>query len=230
MTRDFSITTRLGSLLLLLFAASCAAEDTMHDAHGDLFDSRGCIPIADTPSGSIGCFVVAKKELGALPPAPLYWHIDKFANARTAGGAAAPSSQIVEAFGQTWLMTIAAQNWRPAVKGERVAEIGPLPVGSAQTYAATYMEATFMPDTRTRVHIHPGPEAWYMLEGSQCLETPEGRTIVGPGKTMMVRGDIPMVLHAYGSERRRSLVLILHDAARPASTPNNWTPKWLCRD
>jgi len=41
----------------------------------------------------------------------------------------------------------------------------------------------------------------------------------------------PMHLTATGTETRRALVLILHDATQPATTPaTDWTPKGLCRN
>jgi quercetin dioxygenase-like cupin family protein len=77
----------------------------------------------------------------------------------------------VEAFGKIWVYTIAAAGWRP-VSGERVAVVGPLPVTAGERYVARYMEAQFPPGMSTPAHRHGGPEAWYVLSGSQCLETP----------------------------------------------------------
>jgi hypothetical protein len=43
-------------------------------------------------------------------------------------------------------------------------------------------------------------------------------------------GGPPMHLTATGTETRRALVLILHDASQPATTPaSDWTPKGLCK-
>jgi len=129
-----------------------------------------------------------------------------------------------------WLFTIADAGWRPT-GGEHVAEIGPLPVSASAGYTAQYMEAIFRPGMKSTVHRHSGPEAWYTLTGETCLETPEG-TMVGRagGQHVIVPGGPPMELTATGTGLRRALVLILHDSAKPASSPApDWTPKGLCK-
>jgi len=137
---------------------------------------------------------------------------------------------VVESFGKTWLFTLAPEAWR-APGGERVARIGPLPLVDADSLAAVYMEGVFRPGMQSVVHRHPGVEAWFTLEGSMCLETPEGtleQRAGGPG--VLVPGGVPMVLTGTGTGPRRSLVLILQDATRPRSTPAaDWTPRNLCR-
>ncbi len=112
-----------------------------------------------------------------------------------------------------------------------MAEIGPLEVRGGRSYAARYMEAVFRPGMQTRVHTHPGPEAWYTLSGEMCLETPEGSmTGRAGGPPVIVPEGPPMQLTATGTEVRRALVLVLHDASHPASVPAaHWQPKGLCR-
>jgi quercetin dioxygenase-like cupin family protein len=136
----------------------------------------------------------------------------------------------VEAFEKTWLLTIADTGWRPA-GGERVAEIGPLPVTAGETYAVQYMEAVFAPGMTAPSHTHAGPEAWYTLSGETCLETPNGKQIGrAGGEPVIIPGGPPMHLTATGTERRRALVLILHEATKPPTTPaHHWTPKGLCK-
>jgi len=91
------------------------------------------------------------------------------------------------------------------------------------------MEATFTPGMRSRVHTHPGPEAWVVLEGEQCLETPEGKIRVGAGESMLVRGGIPMVLYGTGSGIRRALVLIVHPTGEALGTTyDGWQPTESC--
>jgi hypothetical protein len=68
-----------------------------------------------------------------------------------------------------------------------------------------------------------------MPEGEQCLETPEGLSWAMAGDGMFVRGEIPVMLHGAGRGRRRSLVLVLHDSAKPVSMfETAWRPKGLC--
>jgi quercetin dioxygenase-like cupin family protein len=186
-----------------------------------------CPPISEKRS-EIGCYTLAEQPLGALPERALFWHLDTFGTRRRAEAAKGPRSTVVEAFGQTWLLTIAERGWR-AAGGNRVADIGPLPRPAAAQFTAMYLEATFVPGGSVAAHRHSGPEVWYTLSGEQCLETPEGRTIARAGESTIIRGGLPMALLTRGTETRRSVVLILHDSSQPASTfVNDWAPKGLC--
>jgi quercetin dioxygenase-like cupin family protein len=94
------------------------------------------------------------------------------------------------------------------------------------------MEAVFTPGMTAPAHTHSGPEAWYTVAGETCLETPDGKQIgrVG-GPPVIVPGGPPMHLTATGTEVRRALVLILHDASKPSTTlHHDWKPKGLCKD
>jgi quercetin dioxygenase-like cupin family protein len=91
------------------------------------------------------------------------------------------------------------------------------------------MEGTVPPGAKTPVHIHWGPEAWYVLEGAQCLETPDGISVVRAGESTVVRQGPDMVLSSVGSATRRTLVLVLHDASKPWTVETTtWKPKGLC--
>jgi quercetin dioxygenase-like cupin family protein len=191
-----------------------------------------CVPVAQRAGQEFGCFITAREELGALPKdSVLYWHIDAFTTPAAAERAkAAQRSTVVQSLGRSWLFTIAAHGWRPA-SGKRIAVVGPLPLVDADAYAAVYMEGVFKPGMHSAVHRHPGVEAWYTVDGEQCLETPQGKIeqrAGGPGMT--VRGGEPMMLTGTGASVRRSLVLILQDAAKPRSVlATDWTPAGLCR-
>ena len=190
----------------------------------------GCEPIAQRAGRALGCFITAREDLGELPrDSALYWHIMEYATPAKAESAKGPRGTVVRSLGRTWLFTIAGAGWQPA-KGTRTARIGPLALIEAQRYAAVYMEGTFRPGMQSPVHRHPGMEAWYTLEGAQCLETPEGKQVQGAGDPgLLVRAGLPMQLTAVGSDVRRSLVLILQDAAQPRSTiATDWIPKGLC--
>jgi hypothetical protein len=190
-----------------------------------------CEPIAERGERTLGCYITAREELGHLPrDSTLYWHIDRFASPASAQKAKGARGTVVSSLEQTWLFTIADSAWRPA-QGERVARIGPLSLVAADSFAAVYMEGVFEPGMHSRVHRHPGVEAWYTLVGEQCLETPRGKLVQragGPG--VMVPGGLPMMLTGTGSQIRKSLVLILQDATQPRSTlATDWKPTGLCR-
>ena len=74
-------------------------------------------------------------------------------------------------------------------------------------------------------------EAFYTLTGDTCLETSEGvQNARGPGNIVLVESGLPMLLMATGTEKRRGVVLILHDSTKPPTTLHpDWTPKGLCK-
>ncbi len=188
-----------------------------------------CRPVSQR-TGEVGCWIMIDAALGPLPRAPLFWHLDSYPTRIAAEAAKGPRGTVVESLARVWLFTIERAGWRPPT-GERVAEIGPLPVRADLEYSAQYMEAIFTPGMTAPAHHHSGAEAWYTLAGETCLETPSG-TMVGRagGSNVIVPGGEPMHLTATGTETRRALVLILHDSSQPATTPaDDWTPSGLCK-
>lgn len=213
------------SLLRLSFALIAATAAPL-DAQTD----GTCVPVAERAGRDYGCFITARQELGRLSATPaLYWHLDAYPTRAAAEAARGPRSTVVESLGRIWLFTIGAADWHPR-GGERVARIGPLPLVAADSFAAVYMEGVFQPGMHSMVHRHPGVEAWYTVEGSMCLETPDGRLDQRAGDPgVLVAGGVPMRLTGTGTGPRRSVVLILQDATRPRSVAApDWTPRGLC--
>jgi quercetin dioxygenase-like cupin family protein len=169
--------------------------------------------------GKAGCYLVATTSLGVFSVPSVYWHLYEYDGRAEAEAAAAPRSTVVESQGRMWVYTIADKTWQPR-SGKRVAVVGPLSVSPGRQYIARYMEATFHPGMRTAVHRHSGAEAWYLLTGAQCLETPEGT---------VVREGPPMMLSSVGNETRRSVLLVLHDSTQPWTSPaTDWKPANRC--
>jgi hypothetical protein len=135
----------------------------------------GCLPVNER-TNEVGCWILASVPVGRLPPRPLFWHLDKFSTSALAEKAREKPGTGLQSLGKVWLLTIAEAGWRPK-GGEHVAEIGPLPVNADTKYVAQYMEAIMNPGMETRLHRHPGPEAWYTEGGETCLETPEGKQV-----------------------------------------------------
>jgi len=208
---SFSAAFALGAL--------CASPDV---------SAQICRPVSER-TGEAGCWITAHAALAELPQAPVFWHLDTYPTRAEAEAANGPRGTVVESLGKIWLLTIDIAGWRPA-GGERVAEIGPLPVSSGARHAAQYMEAIFTPGMTAPAHRHSGPEAWYTVTGETCLETPAGKLVGRAGGShVIVPGGPPMHLTATGTETRRALVLILHDSTRPPTTPeHDWKPKGLC--
>jgi quercetin dioxygenase-like cupin family protein len=110
-----------------------------------------------------------------------------------------------------------------------VAVLGPFRLEPGKNYTARYMEAVFPEGMRAAIHRHVGPEAFYVLSGTQCLETPQGITITKAGEGHVIEAGAPMALSSVGAELRRSVVLVLHDPAQNWITmEKEWKPKGAC--
>lgn len=193
---------------------------------------RPCPPVGERTTSLAPACRTAVETLGELPAAPMFWHIDRYPTRAAAELAKGTRGTVAESLDAIWLFTIAEKGWRPT-SGERVAEIGPLPVDTHRSYTAVYMQAVFSPGTTALVHKHSGPEAFYGLTGGICIETPDGRAVgEGDGHAVVMRGGAPMQLTAIGTTERRGLTLILHDSSEPATTmvhDAEWVPRGLCK-
>jgi len=195
----------------------------------------GCVqPAANRPS-ELGCYHLRSDSVAVLPTGPLYWHVYE-----VAGGLAAAESlsrrpvrgeavrSVVQSLGRTWLFGIAARAW-DAGGGTRAVLVGPLAAPGPGPYVVRYMEAVFEPGMLTGVHTHSGPEAWYVVEGAQCLQTPDTTIVARAGEGTLVQAGLAMRLSGIGTARRRALVLVLHDGTQPWTAPHReWTPSGPC--
>jgi quercetin dioxygenase-like cupin family protein len=188
----------------------------------------GCSDPAEGRNDRVGCYLTAALPLGALPGGPLFWHIYTFPDRVTAEAERTERSIVVEAFERTWLYAIEPEAWRPRL-GARMAVMGPLGIKRGVNYTARYMEATFPPGLRTGAHSHSGPEAWYVVTGAQCLQTPDRTIVARAGEGALVPEGPPMVLSSIGTETRRSVLLVLHDSSRRWTAPfSDWQPDQPC--
>lgn len=189
-----------------------------------------CKPVSERTS-DVGCWILVDQALGRIEQAQVFWHLDVYPTRKEAEEAKGPRGAVVESLGKVWLLTIEKGGWRPTRKGERVAEIGPLPVTAGEQYSAVFMEAILNPGMASAIHVHSGPEAWYTQAGETCLETPNGKQVGrAGGSPVIVPGGPPMLLTATGTEQRRALTLILHESSKPPTTViHDWVPKGLCK-
>ena len=75
--------------------------------HPTLAQTGGtCIPVSERTT-ELGCFITAREELGQLPQAPLFWHLDNYPSRAAAEAAKGPRGTVVESLGKVWLFTIA---------------------------------------------------------------------------------------------------------------------------
>ena len=208
---------------LAVFAYCSLAQATA--AHG-----RTCKPVSQR-SEEVGCWILADDRVGTLTQSSVYWALDEYPTRVAAQKAKGRRSTVLEALGKVWLLSIEDRK-SEAAQRMRVAEIGPLVVIPGRNYSAEYMEAIFTPGMTAPEHTHSGPEAWYTVTGDTCLESSDGRVQVGRAGAapVIVPAGLAMHLTATGTEKRRSLVLILHPTALAATTPvHDWTAKGLCK-
>jgi quercetin dioxygenase-like cupin family protein len=177
-----------------------------------------CVENSPERRGGLGCSIIETKLLPADLREPLFWHIDRFDSAERARAAVGAASIAFEAAGAWWLMTIESQTSEHH-GGRHAAEVGPLELPRAARYAMQVNSAAFAPGMYTLVHHHSGVEAFYVLEGEQCLETPTRAFALRKGDTLAIPAGIPMRLVAAGSTIRRGFGVIVHDAAQPSTTP-----------
>jgi hypothetical protein len=146
-------------------------------------------------TGEVGCYLTATEVLGALPQVLCSGTCTNTQPALQRSDRQGASGTVVESFEKVWLYTIAESEWRASI-GEHIATIGPLPISAGKQYTARYMEAVFPPGMRASIHRHSGPEAWYLVSGTQCLETPEGITMARTCEGAVVPERPPMALQA----------------------------------
>lgn len=187
------------------------------------------IPVSARTQES-GCYIVAQQKFDRLPAGQLFWHLYTYQTFRKAKKAQQTSSgTVVKSLDKVWLFNIAAANWRPE-DGKRIAMIGPLQVSRGKSYEARYLEGAIPPGRPgTPVHRHPGPEAWYVVSGAQCMQTPGKTDLVRAQGTAVIPGSTPMRVSFPLNETTRQIVLVLYDASQPWMTKaQDWKPTTAC--
>ena len=172
----------------------------------------------DSPErrGEEGCTILASRTLVGSLPKPVYWHLDRFDSLETAKKAAGPNGVAAEAHGSVWLLTVEAKP-KKHQGGRHVAWVGPLVLPTAGRYSMRLISTMLKPGSTTPIHTHPGPEAIYIVEGEQCMETPKvgHRLVVGQSLVVPAGGIHRGRVSVPGG--RRALALNLYDAAHSAS-------------
>lgn len=183
-----------------------------------------CTAPAAEHRGQPGCYLAAELEFVA-PRGEVYWHMYTFSSAAAAKKAAATVTQaiVTEAHGKVWLHVIGAKESTVA-GGTLHTSIGPL-IAPTQGHARI-LESWFPPGMTTRAHSHPGTEVFYVVEGEQCVETPEGGTSIPAGRHYVLTQGPHLQAAPQG---RRSLVLLLLPMDVPWMTlEKEWVPTGYC--
>jgi hypothetical protein len=162
---------------------------------------------------------VTEKKLAKLPPGPLFWRIDTFPTLAEAQAAAGPTALAAEIQGKVWLFTLGSKGGS-STGGSKVSEIGPVPAIAAPEYLLRINYASGTPGAKTRVHTHPGSEAFFVLTGKLGQRTPHGVAYAEAGQAMNGHGaDTPMEVFSAGTTDLHQLVMFVVDATRPFSSP-----------
>ena len=169
-----------------------------------------------------GCQLLVRSTVAAFSAGPLFWHLRSFETLAEAERARAPQDVIAAAGGQAWLFSFGPESQERA--GRLVGRVGPLPLARTGPFQIQLWYVVMPPGTSTGSHLHPGPEAWYVLEGEQCLDTPNGPIRARAGQGAVVAENIPMRLFNPGTGTRRALFIVIHDPSVPEASTSQWTP------
>jgi quercetin dioxygenase-like cupin family protein len=172
----------------------------------------------DSPErrGEEGCTILASRPLLGSLTKPVYWHIDRFDSLEAAKKAAGPDGVAAEAHGSVWLMTVEAQA-EEHHGGRHVTWVGPLALPAATRHTMRVQSSLLMPGSTTPAHTHSGPEVVYVVDGEQCMETPEAGHRLGAGQSLVLPAGATHRGRVTGAVARRAFGLVLHDLTRPAS-------------
>lgn len=176
-----------------------------------------CVENSPERRGEIGCSIVETKSLPANLKAPLFWHIDRFESLEKARTAVGPATIAFDAHGISWLMSVESQsdNHRG---GQHVAAVKLPPLPDASGYSMRVLSAYIPGGMTSRVHFHSGVEAFYTVDGEQCLETGERAYPLHKGDSLALPAGVVMRLVATGSTPRRAFGLIVYDSTRTPTT------------
>lgn len=162
---------------------------------------------------------LVEKTVTELPAGPLFWRVETFPTLAEAQAAEGPTALVAESAGQVWLVTLGPEGGS-SPGGTKVTEIGPLPVVQASQYLLRVNESSGVPGSVTKVHSHPGSEAFYVLDGEMSLRTADGTIRVAAGQTETgPGGGTPLQVSSTGATDLHGLVMFVVDAGQPFSTP-----------
>jgi quercetin dioxygenase-like cupin family protein len=146
----------------------------------------------------------------------LYWHIDRYDTLGAAKENAGPNSVVAAAHGAVWLMTVEPKTTRRH-RLHHIAWVGPFKLPVDKRYAMRVQSSTLVPGGGTPVHTHSGPEAFYIVSGEQCIETPLATRRLTSGSAEFVPANTIHRGRITGNGPRRALAIVIYDATRPVS-------------
>ena len=182
-----------------------------------------CVENSPERHGGVGCSYVANKELNGTLREPLYWHIDRFDDGEKARAAVGPESVAFDGHGAWWLLSVEStlDNHHG---GTHVNQVLLPPLPPAQKYSMLVISSYIPVGLTSRVHHHSGVEAFYVVDGEQCLETPSRAYPMKKGDVLVLPTGVTMQMVVTGATPRRALAAVIYDAARPPTTPTENAP------
>ncbi len=180
--------------------------------------------------GSTACTIFAKRVVREFPGRAdtVVWNVAAFSTRLEAESRQTPTSAVIEMDNRFWLLNIAPTVNRQE-RALRTSAITPIPLPPAKSYEIIFAYVAVPPGAHSAIHVQSGPEAWYVLAGSQCVETPDTVLHIRQGAGGMVPADTPLYLVATGTTTRRAFFVIVHDAERPFYTEiDSWHPRGKC--
>ena len=182
-----------------------------------------CVEDSPERHGGVGCSYVANKELSGTLREPLYWHIDRFDDGDKAQAAVGPDSVAFDGHGAWWLVSVEStvDNHHGGIHVNQVL-LPPLP--PARKYSMLVISSYIPVGLTSRVHHHSGVEAFYVVDGEQCLETPSRAYPMKKGDVLVLPTGITMQMVVTGATPRRALAAVIYDASQPPTTPSENAP------
>jgi quercetin dioxygenase-like cupin family protein len=176
-----------------------------------------CVENSPERRGEIGCSIVENKTLPPNLTEPVFWHIDRFESSKDATAGAGPSSVAFNAHGSWWLMSVGMES-EDHHGGQHIAQVKLSPLPQASSYSMLVISAYIPAGMTSRVHLHSGVEAFYTVEGEQCLETKDKAYRMKKGDTLVVPTGVTMRLVANGTMPRRAFAVVVFDSSKPPVT------------
>jgi quercetin dioxygenase-like cupin family protein len=212
--------------LLLVFLARQVSTAPTAPPPGPI--PGNCAEPARDNAGRLGCYLAAELTIEKPPPL-IRWHLYRFPDEKAAREASArhAASVVTYAHGGVWLHVLDGAERIDVPGAESVAVIGPMQLTADGPVKVRFLESIFPAGMTTRVHSHSGPEGFYVLDGVQCMETPEGRTLIGAGKSFHLPARMK---HLQSSAKgRRNMAVVFQLPREPWMTlDSEWKPAGLC--
>ena len=204
-------------LILFLFVSSCSTTRSNKEVKtAQQRPPVKCMENSPERRGEEGCTILANRPLLGSLAKTVYWHIDRFNSLEAAKQAAGTDGVAAEAHGSFWLMSVETKTENHH-GGHHVAWTDALALPAVDSYSMRVQSSLLMPGAQTPAHTHPGPEVIYIVDGEQCMETPEIGVHLSAGQSYIVPGGVIHRGRPIGSSARRALALNLYDAAHLTS-------------